>query len=423
MGRASMKRRRFVDVLLPILRPAVALILKCLVNQRVVKAPPKGLKAPYLILSSHITDFDVFLLMMHVDSFPVAVVHELLVRNPYLRMALMLFGTIIKRSGVPEAMCIRQMKRAVSSGRSVLIYPQGDVIWAGSNEPLKMEIAKLARYLGVPVLVMRQDGAYTTYPRWANGVRRGRIDIRYEVAVEKGDFESNDDAALLSRMSAAFDHDERSWLKGGEGAGVRFISTAPARGLQRLLFLCPGCGTFGHMSGMGNTISCLSCGSHAIVSPRLSLEGQAQGLGDIWQWHEWQSRVWRDRVSEGFPEGNFKITEGNLEAKSIAVPKVSSTGGNLGFARRIWKPGVPLPVQTAVLTPGGFRLEGDDGSAIREVGFDDIEMVYVASFYRPNLLIVKTREEYLRIRFRRHSNPAYAWSLAIKQMVALSEAK
>lgn len=418
-----MRRRRFVDVLLPILRPAVALILKCMVNHRVVKAPPKGLKAPYLILSSHITDFDVFLIMMHVESFPVAVVHELLVRNPYLRTALMLFGTIIKRSGVPEAMCIRQMKRAVSSGRSVLIYPQGDVIWAGKNEPLGMEIAKLARYLGVPVLVMRQDGAYTTYPRWANGVRRGRIDIRYEVAVERKDYESYDDTTLLSRMSAAYDHDERAWLSSGDGAKVKFISRAPARGLQRLLFMCPNCGTFGQMSGIGNLISCMKCGSHAAVAPRLRLSGQAQGFEDIWQWHEWQSKAWSDWISDGFADGSFRIAEGDLEAKSIAVPKVSSAGGNLGFARREWKPGVPLPVRFAVLAPGGFILEGEDGSSVRRVGFGDIEMVYVASFYRPNLLIVKTREEYLRIRFRRHSNPAYAWSLAIKQMMALSDIK
>lgn len=418
-----MKSRRFVDVLLPILRPAVALILKCLVNHRVVKAPPKGLEAPCLILSSHITDFDVFLLMMHIDSFPVAVVHELLVRNPYLRTALMLFGTIIKRSGVPEAMCIRQMKRAVSSGRSVLIYPQGDVIWAGRNEPLGLEIAKLARYLGVPVLVMRQDGAYTTYPRWANGVRRGRIDITYELAVSKEDYGACDDEALLARMSAAYDHDERAWLNGGQGAGARFVSAAPARGLQRLLFLCPNCGTFGQMSGIGNRISCQICKSHATVSPKLSLKGQAQGFSDIWQWHEWQSKAWSDRIAEGFSGSSFRIREEELEAKSIAVPKVSSVGGNLGFARRIWKPGVPLPVRAAVLTPGGFVLEGEGGVALRQVGFRDIEMVYVASFYRPNLLIVKAREEYLRIRFRRHSNPAYAWSLAISQMKALSEAE
>lgn len=115
--------------------------------------------------------------------------------------------------------------------------------------------------------------------------------------------------------------------------------------------------------------------------------------------------------------------EEELEAKSIAVPKVSSAGGNLGFARRYWKPGVPLPVRSATLAPGGFTLEGEDGSVVRHVGFSDIEMVYVASFYRPNLLIVKTRQEYLRIRFRRHSNPAYAWSLAIKQMIALSDPK
>ena len=417
-----MQRRRFVDLLLPILRPAVALILKCMVNHRVVKAPPKSLKAPYLILSSHITDFDVFLLMMHVESFPVAVVHELLVRNPYLRTALRLFGTIIKRSGVPEAMCIRQMKRAVSAGRSVLIYPQGDVIWAGSNEPLGMEIAKLARYLGVAVLVMRQDGAYTTYPRWANGVRRGRIDIRYEVAVEAEEYESCDDATLLSRMSAAYDHDERAWLKEGGGAGVKFMSMAPARGLQRLLFMCPSCGAFGQMSGVGNRISCLSCGSYATVTPRLGLSGQADGFEDIWQWHGWQSKAWADRISEGYADGSFRIAEEDLEAKSIAVPKVSSSGGNLGFARRAWKPGLPLPVRSAVLTPVGIVLEGEGGSAVRQVGFGDVEMVYVASFYRPNLLIVKTREEYLRIRFRRHSNPAYAWSLAVRQMMAMTEA-
>jgi len=176
------------------------------------------------------------------------------------------------------------------------------------------------------------------------------------------------------------------------------------------------------MSGVGNRISCLSCGSYATVTPRLGLSGQADGFEDIWQWHGWQSKAWADRISEGYADGSFRIAEEDLEAKSIAVPKVSSSGGNLGFARRAWKPGVPLPVRSAVLTPVGIVLEGEGGSAVRQVGFGDVEMVYVASFYRPNLLIVKTREEYLRIRFRRHSNPAYAWSLAVRQMMAMSEA-
>jgi 1-acyl-sn-glycerol-3-phosphate acyltransferase len=415
---------RFVDIALMPLRPLISLILKCLVNYRLVSPPPKNLRPPYLIISSHVSDLDVFLLMTHTLRFPMVVVHELLLRNGILNKLLSLFGPISKQSGLPDARALRQMKRAVAMGRCILLYPEGDEIWLGQNAKLDIKVAQLARFLDVPVLVFKQEGAFTSFPRWTSNIRRGRVDLTYKLAVEKADYKKLDDSRVLLKLSAAYDHDERQWLSTGPGKQVRFISPRPANGLERLLFLCPECKTHSCIRSDRAKLYCSVCGFEAHVDAKLRFKASPHGFSDIWDWHAWQETEWDSIIGDAFSCGTLHLEESPVKAQIINIFDLAEcrASSKSAFPHKKWDSSIDLVAESIVIDNQGIFLFGEGGKVIWQINLRDILSARVINFYRPNWLLLRTEKEYIKIRLTQPGNPVYAWMLVLKKYFTIRDA-
>jgi 1-acyl-sn-glycerol-3-phosphate acyltransferase len=182
MKHLSFPRHQF----LTLFRPFIGIWLRHVTNYRLVDPPPSNATTQYLIISNHVSIYDLTYLLLQLKVMPVIVIHELYQRNPIVAWLLHFFGLIWKQADGHDAKSIRQMKRAAASGRSLLIFPEGDLNWDGNTCKLPISIAKLARYIKLPVLVFREKGAYMAFPRWAPRARRGQVDLSFSQA---GDFE------------------------------------------------------------------------------------------------------------------------------------------------------------------------------------------------------------------------------------------
>jgi 1-acyl-sn-glycerol-3-phosphate acyltransferase len=101
--------------------------------------------------------------------------------------AVPLFGTLTRRYGVIEversagAKALREMvaagKRAVESGRSVIIYPEGTRVPVGATPPLRPGFAGLYRALGLPVVPVATDSGWL----WGRGLVHHSGTIRFKV--------------------------------------------------------------------------------------------------------------------------------------------------------------------------------------------------------------------------------------------------
>ncbi len=407
------------EVFISILRPFMGLWLKYLVNCKAVKPFPDGLKPPYLILSTHVSVFEMPYLLMSVKPNPVIVLHELHLTEKVFVLLLSMVGSIWRMQGVPDARTIRQMKRAVKKGRSVLIYPEGDLNWDGDSLSLDMSMARVARFIGASVLVFRTKGSYMAFPRWAHRARRGRVDAEYQLAVKAEEFANLSDEQVLGRLNSAFIHSERRWLKDGEGKGQGYSSSKPALGLERLLFMCPSCGCDSCMKSDDYSISCTKCGYSARVDGNMRLSDESRsGFSDVWGWHDWQLGEWKAKAGYAFSDGSLNLSCSPVIAEIVSIEPAPEGGGE--FNHRTLRMPVRLDAASASLTASGITLIDSDGKPSLSIPMAEIRsvQVFIVGIYNPNWLIVMTGKAYYKLQLIGGGNPCYAWLLAIKGQLA-----
>lgn len=416
--------RRFLgQLLIGTLRPFLYVWLKYLVNWKLVSPPPEDVKPPYLILSTHVSVFEMPLMLLHTKPNPVIVLHELHLVDKLFLMLLSVVGPIWRMQGMPDPRTVRQMKRAVESGRSVLIYPEGDLNWDGDSLKLDINMARAARFIGAPVLVFKTEGSYLGFPRWAHKARRGRVDLRYELAVRKEDFDELSDGQILEKLNKAFVHSERGWFHEGAGKGQAYRSSKPALGLERLLFLCPSCGAHSKTRTDDRSITCGACGFKAAVGADLTLGGDCgKGFEDVWQWHDWQVAEWERFVSGGFLDGTALLEVDGVVAEVVRIRPAPSSAVTKGgdYAHRILEEPVKVGAVRAALSSKGVELFDGAGKRALFVPMGEIRsaQVFIIGTYNPNWLILMTDEAYVNIQLRGGSNPCYPWLLAIRGMIA-----
>ncbi|MBQ7779766.1 MAG: hypothetical protein IJ404_04650 [Clostridia bacterium] len=74
-----------------------------------------------------------------------------------------------------------------------------------------------------------------------------------------------------------------------------------AKGLNRLLYKCPRCGTEGKMEARGVTLSCSTCGKSWYLNEQSHLEGidDRTEFSEISEWLRWERDIVRERIRNG----------------------------------------------------------------------------------------------------------------------------
>lgn len=185
--------------------------------------------------------------------------------------------------------CLRHMR----DGHTVCIFPEGDATWNGITQKVFSNTGKLVRNSGATLVTYRLEGNYLSAPRWGKGTRRGKINARL-VGVyppeELKKMKPDEITALINK-----DIFEDAWER-QKTEKLAFKGKAPARFMERAVYLCPECKKIGHMKGEGDTIRC-SCGFERRFTPYGSFE-PAQPFENIAQWDAWQKQM--------LAEGNYE---------------------------------------------------------------------------------------------------------------------
>jgi 1-acyl-sn-glycerol-3-phosphate acyltransferase len=146
------------------------------IRTRVLGEMPTG---PHLIAAKHQSMFET-LEMVRLSGLPVIVMKRELADIP-------LFGALTRRYGViaversAGARALREMvaagKKAVASGRSVIIYPEGTRVRPGETPPLRPGFAGLYRALSLPVVPVAVDSGRV----WGRGIVHQSGTITFKV--------------------------------------------------------------------------------------------------------------------------------------------------------------------------------------------------------------------------------------------------
>lgn len=242
-----------------------------------------------------------------------------------LRILADLVGAYGRRKSQSDRAALRKTMELAASGEAIGIFPEGDRSWDGASLPLRPGCARLAKRLGLPLVLVRQSGNYLTRPRWATYPRRGlwELDIKVFEADEVGRLS---EALLEQIIASALAKDE---IKEALRKGRRFSGEGVAAGIERFLWRCPVCGQAQDeagrgtsLEGRGDEIRCNHCGTRWLLDanlrvtplnfPRSYHESPVEDLKD---WSDWQ----RASLFElALPENRDK---GGLRASKVLLSR------------------------------------------------------------------------------------------------------
>ena len=157
-------------------------------------------------------------------------------------------------------MCLRHLR----AGHSVCLFAEGEQTWNGITRPIAPATGKMVSKSGATLVTYCIEGAYLSLPRWARGIRKGKVYAHpvgiYPPEVLRG-MKPEEINELINR-DIYFNIWE--WQKSLPGGPVVFRikgnEPGPAERLEKCVFTCPECGKIGTLSSAGDEIRC-RCGA------------------------------------------------------------------------------------------------------------------------------------------------------------------
>ncbi len=295
--RFDMKRAPFRQHLRPLIWLLCAPSLLTHRN-RLKKVDMDGVKPPYLLLCNHnaFMDFKVATraTFPHRVNYVVAI-DGFLKREWLLRW----IGCICKRKFTRDITLVRQLRQVVARGDIAAIYPEARYSLCGTTAVLPASLGKLAKLLGVPVVTLICHGHHVNSPFWNlpdHGLRGTEAVMTCILTAEEVREKSHQEINRV--IEAAFQYDDYTWQKEN---GKRITYRNRAKGLHKVLYQCPHCGTEYHMSSQGVTLRCDSCGKiweMTELGELRSTNGDTE-FSHIPDWYEWERENVRREVERG----------------------------------------------------------------------------------------------------------------------------
>ena len=241
-------------------------------------------KRQYLVLFNHTTAFDQFFVALSFRQHLYFIASEDLFSKGFLSSALRyLVAPIPIKKQTTDVRAIMNCMRVAKEGGSIALAPEGNRTYSGKTEYMSPSIAPLARKLGLPIVLYHIKGGYGVQPRWADNVRRGRMDCCVSKVIEPEEYMSLTDDELYSLIRDGLTVNEAN-------AEHRFYHKRSAEHLERVIYTCPTCG-FSSFESHKDVISCQRCGLKVRYLPTTELEGVNAKLlyRFVNDWYEAQS--------------------------------------------------------------------------------------------------------------------------------------
>lgn len=267
----------------------------------ITKTGMEGLKPPYLLLVNHNSFYDFKAVTRAV--FPhrannVVAIDGFVGREWLLRAV----GCICKRKFTSDILLIKQMLRVIKNKNILALYPEARYSLCGTTAVMPASLGKIAKLLGVPVVVMINSGHHLLSPFWNTKIRKAKPCSQLTLIV------TAEETALLSaeeidrRIEEHFHYDDFRWQKDNN---IVIDEPFRAEKLHKVLYQCPACRSEYTMDSSGDKLYCRHCGKewHMTELGELrALSGDSE-FTHIPDWYEWQ----RSNVKKEIEAGTYSF--------------------------------------------------------------------------------------------------------------------
>lgn len=325
------------------LKPIMKLIVSPAIkkyNPIITKIGTEELKGPFLLLCNHNAFLDIkitnYVLGKTKANYVVAI-DGFIGREWLLRHV----GCICKRKFTTDLVLVRQLKRAINMGHTVVIYPEARYSLCGTTAVLPESLGGLVKFLKVPVATLVCNGHHINSPFWNTSHERGvdHTEATYKLLFNKEDVEKLSVDEINAKIVEALQYDDFKWQKERH---IKVSDPNRAVGLHKVLYQCPHCQKEFEMDSKGTKLFCKSCGKEWEMDEfgqLKALDGNTE-FPHIPDWYEWERLNIRKEVEAG------TYSSGVLNVEVETLPN----------AKKFLK----LGSGTMVHDMNGFKVEGID---------------------------------------------------------------
>lgn len=286
------------------------IFFKVIYRLKVDRKGINGIIPPFIVLGNHPSYIDPLIMGIALHPYRVNfLASNFYFRIPKLRGFLKAMGVIPKVQFHTDIRAIHLIKKVISNGGSVGIFPEGQRSIDGSNSNISFGISKLVKLYKIPVISVNSNGAYLSWPRWSSKSRRGRIECNADILIRKEEIVNMDVLEIHNRINNALSYNDYEWNRVRK---IPFKGKNIAENLHYILHQCPKCCSRLSMKSRGNTLYCSSCGNTAIMDEYGFLHPENEDsvvYEDAKKWYSWQKENMRELINKDNFSINAKVKE------------------------------------------------------------------------------------------------------------------
>ena len=265
---------------------------------KITKINMKGIKPPYLLLANHNGFMDIYTVLL--ATFPhranyVIAIDGFIGREKFIRNV----GGICKRKFTNDLNLIRHLRTVKNNGDIITIFAEARYSLCGTNAIIPESVAKLAKFLKIPVVMLKMHGHHINSPFWNLHNRKIKgIEAEMECLINAEELENLPLEEVNRRIQDAYVYDDYKWQK---EKGIQVKYKGRAEGLHKVLYQCPHCHTEYEMDSKDNILFCKHCGKkweYSILGELKAVEGETE-FSHIPDWYEWERENVRKEVEAG----------------------------------------------------------------------------------------------------------------------------
>ncbi len=306
-------------------------------DYKVEKIGCENLKPPYFMLSNHMHFIDFELAAMATYPHPVSNVVNI---DGYINKFFLLewIGAICTRKFTMDLHLIKSIKKVLSRGDILGMYPEARYTPAGTLAYLPDSLGKLVKSCKVPVVAVVHRGNHLYAPFWNfRNKRKVPFHTTFKLILTVEQLEKMSVAEINEVLKKELSYDDYRYQKDNN---ILIKEDYRAEGLHKVLYQCPHCKAEAKMDSKGAEIFCTECGKRWVWHENGNLEalnGETE-FDHIPDWFNWQ----RSEVKKQIENGEYEFSD---EVDVLSLPRVYRY----------------IPLGKAKLThdiKNGFTLEG-----------------------------------------------------------------
>ncbi len=255
----------------------------------------KGLRSPFVIIAPHHSSIDGVAVPFLFGKYDVAVVGtRYFYFIPKHRFAQLKLGVIPKAPFASEVKPIKEMMAAIKKGRSLLIFPEGQITLDGKSNLYEKSIIKMIKKMNVPVVSVDFSNFHSAHPSWAEKRRKIKTKMSADILISADEIKTISDEEILKRLDSILVYDvSEELLENPEKIRIE----KPLLGITKAVYKCPACKAEFTLKTDGDAIICNECQNKMIADEYgflLAATNKDKAIKTVALWNEFQRNELKD---------------------------------------------------------------------------------------------------------------------------------